>query len=151
MMAPTRPASGRWLFSRRAPLGSALLLALAVVACRGESIRATPTVPTVERAAVPAVSATAEPTAIPPVAAAQPTAPPTPEAPAPPATFSGQRAREDVERLAVGIGSRVAGSPAQDRAVDYLVSQYEAVGLSTERQAFRFPAYDDRGKENLVT
>ena len=150
MMAPTRPASGRWLFSRRAPLGSALLLALAVVACRGESIRATPAVPTVERAAVPAVSATAEPTAIPPVAAAQPTAPPTPEAPATPATFSGQRAREDVERLAVGIGSRVAGSPAQDRAVEYLVSQYEAVGLSTERQSFRFPAYDDRGASLAV-
>jgi aminopeptidase YwaD len=61
------------------------------------------------------------------------------------AAFSAQRALGDVRQLADGIGSRVAGSPAQDRAAAYLAGQLEAAGLTTEKQAFTFPAFQDRG------
>jgi len=62
-----------------------------------------------------------------------------------PASFSAERAYKDLQQLAVQIGSRVAGSPAQTRAADYLAGQFEAAGLQVERQPFTFHAFEDRG------
>lgn len=59
--------------------------------------------------------------------------------------FSGRRARRHVDHLADQIGARVAGSPAQFAAADYLESQFMTAGLATERQLFSFPGFDDRG------
>jgi aminopeptidase YwaD len=98
---------------------------------------------------------TSVPAPAPPAASAPTAAAPTVAAPAADseasapssatATFSADRAYQDVEHLATEIGSRVAGSTEQDRAADYLIAQLQAAGLSTERQSFTFTAYDDRG------
>lgn len=50
-----------------------------------------------------------------------------------------------MDHLTNQIGPRVAGSPAQFAAVEYLEEQFGAVGLRTERQTLGFRAFDDRG------
>jgi Iap family predicted aminopeptidase len=45
----------------------------------------------------------------------------------------------------VGFGPRVAGSPAMERAANYLLEQYKKAGYVAEIQPFEFPRYDDLG------
>lgn len=60
-------------------------------------------------------------------------------------TFSGSAAFQHVEALATGIGSRVAGAPAQAQTHQYLKEQFEALGYQVELQPFTITAYQDRG------
>jgi aminopeptidase YwaD len=151
-----------FLRARAIRLSLISLVAFLAVGCQGRVSQASPT-PATESppagvASAPtasvATSVPAPPTTAPPptVGAPAPAVEPTTGVlPAAPATFSAQRAYQDVEYLSNEIGSRAAGSPAQDRAADYLVSQFEAAGLATERQSFTFSAYDDRGSSLVVT
>jgi aminopeptidase YwaD len=50
-----------------------------------------------------------------------------------------------VDQLALTIGSRVAGSPTQAQATDYLAGQFAAAGFQVDRQPFSFTSYEDRG------
>lgn len=59
--------------------------------------------------------------------------------------FSGPTAFQHVQALAVGIGSRVAGSPAQSQTQQYLMDQYRQLGYQVELQPFTITAYQDRG------
>ncbi|MCC7105477.1 MAG: M28 family peptidase [Chloroflexi bacterium] len=68
-----------------------------------------------------------------------------PLAPLPAERFSGSRARSDAQTLAVDIGSRVAGTPAQNRAADFIAAQLSAAGATVERQTFIFSSFVDRG------
>ena len=72
-------------------------------------------------------------------------APPTPAATATPdavgpAVVDGQRAYDHVKRLAVDIGPRVAGTPGEVAARDYLRSTLEAYGYDVTVQDFGFDA-----------
>ena len=155
--------AARPTLGRAAALILSLALGLALVACQ-EPVSGALIVPTVESAREPAaaeVQAAPETPAQP--GAAQPVAPPAvPAAAQAPSTgsaasaavvraagdgttFSADRAYADLEQLAVQIGSRVAGSPAQRRAAEYLEAQFRAAGLQVERQPFTFSAFDDRG------
>jgi aminopeptidase YwaD len=72
----------------------------------------------------------------------------------PPATstvFSGAEARQQVEALAVQIGSRPAGSAQYDAAVQYAATQLQQWGLGTAQQAFPVRTYDDRGSSLELT
>ena len=129
-------------------------LALATVFLAGSAACATAGIPA-GATAPPSIAAV--PTDPPAATPAVPTAPvvPTEPAEARPAVvavttadtsaFSGERARQDVDQLAVTIGSRVAGGPAQAQAADYLTDQFTAAGLQVDRQPFTFTSYDDRG------
>jgi Iap family predicted aminopeptidase len=59
--------------------------------------------------------------------------------------FSGPSAYQHVQALAVGIGSRMAGSPAQTQTQQYLMDQYRQLGYQVELQPFTITAYQDRG------
>lgn len=74
-------------------------------------------------------------------AAAQPLAPHAENAP----TFSGASANQYVDALSVGIGSRVAGSPAQAKTHDYLSARFSELGYQVQLQPFPINAYQDRG------
>lgn len=50
--------------------------------------------------------------------------------------FSGERAFRDLEKLAVEIGPRPAGSKAEAEAVNYIASEFESLGLKTAIQEF---------------
>lgn len=83
-----------------------------------------------------------------PVASAAPTAPPiaaesilAENAPA----FSGASAFQHVDALSTGIGSRVAGSPAQAQTHQYLMARFQEMGYQVELQPFTITAYQDRG------
>lgn len=142
-----------------------LFLLLALFGCQGQAVpqvtsatpapSAAPTSPRASDSSPTASTAPPPPTA---AVAAPPTTAPFNQAiaKASPAVsialaVSGDQARQDVDRLAGEIGSRVAGGPEQLRAADYLTRQLEAVGLATERQQFTFPAFTDRGSTLEVT
>ena len=135
------------------------LTAFALAACQQPAAQGGLLVPTVESARewTPVPEPTTAPTPLPteaPTAAPAPTAVPAPQPTTPalasslaprPTSFSADRAYADLQHLAVRIGSRVAGSPAQHQAADYLESQYRAAGLQVERQPLTFGAFDDHG------
>jgi aminopeptidase YwaD len=60
-------------------------------------------------------------------------------------TFSGAAAKQQVDALAVQIGSRPAGSVAYDQAVTYAQTQFEQWGYAPTLQTFPLNVYDDRG------
>ncbi|MFN8636661.1 MAG: M28 family metallopeptidase [Chloroflexota bacterium] len=62
-------------------------------------------------------------------------------------SFSGSAALQHVNELSVGIGSRVAGSPAQDSTHQYLTTQLQGMGYQTVLQSFPITAYQDRGSK----
>ncbi|MCC7161722.1 MAG: M20/M25/M40 family metallo-hydrolase [Anaerolineae bacterium] len=59
--------------------------------------------------------------------------------------FDGARAYEQNRRLAVDIGTRVAGTQGGQNAADYIASEFEESGLEVTRQAFTFEGWEDRG------
>lgn len=59
--------------------------------------------------------------------------------------FSGASALQHVEALSVGIGSRLAGSPAQSQTHQYLMARFQELGYQVELQPFTITAYQDRG------
>ncbi len=59
--------------------------------------------------------------------------------------FSGVAAKQQVDALAVQIGSRPAGSAAYDQAVGYVESQLQGWGYTPTQQTFAVTVYDDRG------
>ena len=94
-----------------------------------------------------AVTGTAAPTAAPPrgVSASPGTAAPTTApprgVPASPGTTAETRtkaARAHLEELAKGIGGRYPGTPAEQRAGDYVRSAFERLGYAVETQPFAF-------------
>ena len=54
------------------------------------------------------------------------------------------RVNKDVEAL-VELGSRVAGTPTNAKALSYLRSEYQKAGYETEVQTFTYPKFEDRG------
>lgn len=50
--------------------------------------------------------------------------------------FNGERAYGDLEKLALGIGPRPAGSTAEAEAAKYIASEFESLGLKTIIQEF---------------
>jgi aminopeptidase YwaD len=70
--------------------------------------------------------------------------------PAPP-TFDGAAARQQVDALAVQIGSRPAGSQAYDQAVTYAVDELVQWGYAPSLQTLPVSIYDDRGSQVDVT
>jgi aminopeptidase YwaD len=97
------------------------LVGLAVAACGGES------------------PSKATPTAVPSAAAA--TFAPTPTADAIGTTaVDGQRAYDHVKKLSVDIGPRVAGTPSEITARDYIRSMLESYGYDVSVQDFGFDA-----------
>jgi aminopeptidase YwaD len=127
-----------------------VLAAVFIGGCGAASIPARATAPplTIDAPTDPPPTTTTAPTT--PV---MPITAPTEPAEASPATapfaaasgFSGERARQDVDQLALTIGSRVAGSPAQAQATDHLAGQFAAAGFQVDRQPFSFTSYEDRG------
>jgi aminopeptidase YwaD len=61
------------------------------------------------------------------------------------AAFDGSAAKQQVDALAVQIGSRPAGSQAYDQAVTYAVDQLAAWGYAPTLQSLPVDIYDDRG------
>jgi aminopeptidase YwaD len=61
------------------------------------------------------------------------------------ATFDGAAARQQVDALAVQIGSRPAGSQAYSQAVTYAVDQLVQWGYAPSLQTLPVTVYDDRG------
>lgn len=59
--------------------------------------------------------------------------------------FSGTSAFQHVDSLSTGIGSRVAGSPAQAQTHQYLMARFQELGYQVELQPFTITAYQDRG------
>ena len=60
------------------------------------------------------------------------------------AQVPGQAARAHVAALSDGIGARLAGSPGEARAADYIQGVFEDLGYAAERQAFEFAPEDRR-------
>lgn len=50
--------------------------------------------------------------------------------------FDGKRAFKQLERLAVGIGTRPSGSEEEKRAAEYIASEFRALGLETRLEEF---------------
>jgi aminopeptidase YwaD len=71
--------------------------------------------------------------------------------PAPATAFSGSAAEQQVDALAVQIGSRPAGSQAYDQAVKYAVDQLVQWGYAPNLQTLPVTVYDDRGSQVTVT
>jgi aminopeptidase YwaD len=65
--------------------------------------------------------------------------------------FSGTAAKQQVDALAVQIGSRPAGSAAYDQAVQYATDQLRQWGYQPNLQSFPVQTYDDRGSQVEVT
>jgi aminopeptidase YwaD len=65
--------------------------------------------------------------------------------------FDGAAAKQQVDVLAGQIGSRPAGSPAYDQAVEYADSQLQQWGYSPTLQTFGLNVYQDRGSQLDVT
>jgi len=51
-----------------------------------------------------------------------------------------ERAMDDIRYLTVDIGSRVAGTKNEERAIDWLISEFEKIGLETEKHEFYISA-----------
>ncbi|MER3631545.1 MAG: peptidase M28, partial [Blastocatellia bacterium] len=58
--------------------------------------------------------------------------------------FAPERAKADLDYL-VGIGPRVAGSPAAAQAAEYLAAQARAAGYTVEFQSFSYTRSRDTG------
>ena len=56
-------------------------------------------------------------------------------------------ALEDEAAAVLKFGPRVAGSPANEQARQYLEAQFRALGYQTRREAFTYPRFDDLGSE----
>lgn len=54
------------------------------------------------------------------------------------------RVNEDVKAL-VDLGSRVAGTSTNEKAIAYLNSEYQQAGYKTEVKTFTYPKFEDRG------
>jgi aminopeptidase YwaD len=65
--------------------------------------------------------------------------------------FSGAAAKQQVDALAVQIGSRPAGSAAYEQAVQYATEQLRQWGYQPSLQSFPVQTYDDRGSQVEVT
>jgi aminopeptidase YwaD len=65
-------------------------------------------------------------------------------------SVSGARAHQHVEALAAQIGSRPAGSPSYEQAVQYAVDQLRQSGYQPYLQSFPVQTYDDRGSQLLL-
>lgn len=50
--------------------------------------------------------------------------------------FNGRNAYKHIEKLAVEIGARTAGSPEDSAAADYIKGYFEGLGLDTSIQEF---------------
>lgn len=59
--------------------------------------------------------------------------------------FDAARAFAHVRKLAVDIGSRVAGKDGDKNAADYIAREFESSGLTVSRQPFTFDGWEDRG------
>ena len=59
--------------------------------------------------------------------------------------FSGSAAKQQVDALAVQIGSRPAGSAAYEQAVAYVQGQLQAWGYAPTLQSFPVTVFNDRG------
>jgi aminopeptidase YwaD len=59
--------------------------------------------------------------------------------------FDPASAKRHVDVLAVDIGSRPAGSEAQERAAQYIYDELSRLGYQTELQRFPITFYEDRG------
>lgn len=59
--------------------------------------------------------------------------------------FDAARAFGHVRKLAVDIGSRVAGKDGDKNAADYIAREFESSGLTVSRQPFTFDGWEDRG------
>jgi len=66
-----------------------------------------------------------------------------------PAEFEGNRAIEHIRVLSVEIGPRVAGSPQDERTVDYVSEQFRQLGYDVEVMDFEYEG--DRFRAGLVT
>src|SRR5688572_27612363 len=65
--------------------------------------------------------------------------------------FSGPSASQHVDALSTGIGSRVAGSPAQAQTHQYLMARFQEMGYQVELQPFPITAYRDQGSTVALT
>ncbi len=68
--------------------------------------------------------------------------------PAPPAP-SGEAAFAHVQHLAGVIGPRVAGTPSERQAAEYLAAQFRQFGYQADLHSFRFPYFEARRVELL--
>jgi len=59
-------------------------------------------------------------------------------------SFSGKRAYEHLEHLAVKIGPRLTGSAGEHKAARYIEKTFKAFGLRTRLQRFPVTTYDSR-------
>lgn len=59
--------------------------------------------------------------------------------------FDAARAFGHVRKLAVDIGSRIAGKDGDKNAADYIAREFESSGLTVSRQPFTFDGWEDRG------
>ena len=60
-----------------------------------------------------------------------------------------QRVNKDVRAL-VNLGSRVAGTPENQKALAYLDSEYQKAGYETEVQTFTYPKFEDKGSSVVI-
>jgi alkaline phosphatase isozyme conversion protein len=67
------------------------------------------------------------------------------------AQTTGQVAREHVVALSEGIGNRLAGSPNEARAADYIEGVLQGLGYAPQRQGFSFAPETRRRGEGLVS
>lgn len=65
--------------------------------------------------------------------------------PVPETSFDAARAYEDNRKLAVDIGKRVAGTPGEQAAADYIAGEFQKSGLQVSRQPFPFQSWQDHG------
>lgn len=56
---------------------------------------------------------------------------------------SGTAALEHISVLSQGIGPRVAGTPSDERAAEYVASQLRRLGYTVERQPFQFRVFEE--------
>ncbi len=68
--------------------------------------------------------------------------------PVPPAP-SGEAAFAHVQHLASTIGPRVAGTPSERQAAEYLAAQFRQFGYQADLHSFRFPYFEARRVELL--
>lgn len=122
------------LFVRLRSLTAGLLTAILLVGCSTQNSTSPPENTTIPATASPAHSSVATTTTA---------------ANLGPAEHDGQRALQHVEELSQTIGQRVAGTDAENRAVDYIASQFRSDGYDVEVMDFSFEG--DRFRSAKVT